>query len=100
MREVTCTEVLNADASAQVIDVREADELHTGMVAAAAHLPMSEITARLTELDPSRRVIAVCRSGARSARVAEALTAAGFECDTMGGGMIEWSAEGLPVRSP
>ncbi len=100
MREITCTEVLNADAAAQVIDVREANELHTGTVAAAAHLPMSEITARLAELDPSRRVIAVCRSGARSARVAEALTAAGFECDTMGGGMIEWSAQGLPVSLP
>jgi len=100
MREVTCTEVLNADASAQVIDVRESNELHTGMVAVAAHLPMSEMTARLGELDLNRRVIAVCRSGARSAKVAEALTAAGFECDTMGGGMIEWSAQGLPVSVP
>ena len=97
MREVTCTEVLNAGASAQLIDVREANELHSGVVATAAHLPMSELTARLGGFDPSRRVIAVCRSGARSARAAEVLTAAGFECDTMGGGMIEWSAQGLPV---
>lgn len=100
MREITCAEVRDADASAQVIDVREANELHTGIVAGAAHLPMSEITGRLAELDPGRRVIAVCRSGARSATVAEALTAAGFECDTMGGGMIEWSAQGLPVSLP
>lgn len=41
MTELTCTEVLNAVASAQVIDIGEANELHTGMVAAESHLPIS-----------------------------------------------------------
>jgi rhodanese-related sulfurtransferase len=41
----------------------------------------------------------VCRSGNRSARVADALNAAGFSADTMTGGMIAWSRAGLPTRS-
>jgi rhodanese-related sulfurtransferase len=41
-------------------------------------------------------VIAVCRSGNRSAHVADALNAAGFTADTMTGGMIAWTLAGLP----
>jgi rhodanese-related sulfurtransferase len=40
----------------------------------------------------------VCRSGNRSARVADALNAAGYTADTMTGGMTDWQAAGLPVR--
>lgn len=42
-------------------------------------------------------MIAVCRSGNRSARVAEALNGAGFTADTMAGGMISWTQAGLPT---
>jgi rhodanese-related sulfurtransferase len=52
---------------------------------------------RLGEIDRGRPVIVVCRSGNRSARVAEALDAAGYEADTMGGGMLAWQRAGLPT---
>ncbi|MHB1171869.1 MAG: rhodanese-like domain-containing protein [Lacisediminihabitans sp.] len=100
MKEVTTTEVLQAGQSIQIIDVREADELNSGMIEGAVHLPMSEILGRLGELDRNLPVIAVCRSGGRSASVADALTSSGFECDTMRGGMIQWAAQGLPVTYP
>jgi len=97
MKEVSCADVLGADPSVQIIDVRETDEVASGMIEGAEHLPMGQIPSRISELDPGRPVIAVCRSGARSASVADALTAAGFDCSTMRGGMVEWAAEGLPT---
>ena len=100
MKEVTVTDVLHAPPGTQVIDVREHDELTSGMIPGAIHLPMSQLGSRFGELDRSRPLIAVCRSGNRSASVATALTEAGFSCDTMSGGMVEWSRHGLPVSYP
>jgi len=42
-------------------------------------------------------VVAVCRSGRRSAAAADQLAAAGFTAYTMTGGMLDWSANGLPA---
>lgn len=100
MNEVTVIDVLHADRTTQIIDVRERDELATGMIDGAMSLPMSEIGSRLAEIDPARPVIAVCRSGGRSTSVASALSKAGFTCATMAGGMVQWAAEGLPVTCP
>lgn len=100
MKEVTVTEVLHVDQATQIIDVRETDELASGMIDGAVSLPMSEIGSRLGELDLFRPIVAVCQSGRRSASVAIALTEAGFACDTMVGGMIQWAVEGLPVTRP
>jgi rhodanese-related sulfurtransferase len=43
-------------------------------------------------------VIVVCRSGNRSARVAEALNQAGYTADTMTGGMVAWQGAGVPAH--
>lgn len=60
-------------------------------------MPMSELPTRVDELEQKTPVIVVCRSGNRSARVADALNAAGFTADTMTGGMIAWTKAGLPI---
>ena len=91
---------INADPDVQIIDVREVAELSTGMIEDAVHIPSGEIVARAAELDKSRRIIAVCHGGGRSGRVAEALTALGFNADTLVGGMSGWEAEGLPMVPP
>ena len=97
MQEVTTADILAADPDVQIIDVREVAELSTGMIEDAVHIPSGEIVARAAELDKSRRIIAVCHGGGRSGRVAEALTALGFNADTLVGGMSDWEAEGLPM---
>ncbi|ALE93891.1 hypothetical protein AOC05_01715 [Arthrobacter alpinus] len=84
----------------QIIDVREARELSTGMIEDAVHIPAGDVLARVGELDKSRRIIAVCHGGGRSTRVAQALTELGFNADTLAGGMSGWAAEGLPMVSP
>lgn len=100
MQVVTPADILAADPDVQIIDVREAAELTTGMIEDAVHIPSGEILARAAELDKSRRVIAVCHGGGRSGRVAAALTELGFNADTLAGGMSGWEAQGLPMVAP
>jgi len=98
--DITVTELneqLQKGSDAQVVDVREADEVASGMIAGARHIPLAQLTARLGELDKTRPVVAVCRSGRRSAAAADQLAAAGFTSYTMTGGMLDWSAAGLPA---
>lgn len=44
------------------------------MIPGAIDIPMGELNARLGEIDQTRLVIVICRSGNRSARVVDALT--------------------------
>jgi len=90
-------EQLKNGSDAQVVDVRESDEVAAGMIAGARHIPLAELPARVGELDKVRPVVTVCRSGRRSAAAADQLAAAGFTSYTMTGGMLDWSAAGLPA---
>ncbi|MBT1004073.1 rhodanese-like domain-containing protein [Paenarthrobacter sp. DKR-5] len=98
MAEITINETNDRRTKDQIVDVREDFEVAEGMIPEAVHIPMGELGARLAELDKSRPVIAVCRSGNRSARVADALNQAGYQADTMAGGMMAWQSAGLPTR--
>ncbi len=97
MAEITVTETDQRRTRAQILDVREDFEVAEGMIPGALHIPMGQLQARLSELVPAVPVIAVCRSGNRSAAVAEALNGAGYKADTMAGGMIAWTRAGLPT---
>ncbi len=88
-------------ASIQIVDVREAQEFSDvlGHLSGARLLPLSELAQRAAELDASRPVVAVCRSGARSAQATVLLRKAGFGLvANLSGGMLRWRAEGLPVE--
>ena len=46
----------------------------------------------------NRRIVCVCRSGARSARATESAASSGASTPSnMAGGMKAWAAPGLPV---
>ena len=98
MAETTIQDTNDRRNRDQILDVREDFETAEGMIPEALHIPMGDLTTRLSELDRTRPVIVVCRSGNRSGRVADALNAAGYTSDTMTGGMTAWQAAGLPVR--
>jgi adenylyltransferase/sulfurtransferase len=44
-------------------------------------------------LDPRREIVVYCRSGARSARAARDLRAAGFRVSSLAGGILRWDAD-------
>jgi rhodanese-related sulfurtransferase len=80
----------------QVLDVREPHEWAAGHIEGALHIPMRQLESRVGELATDRRIVAVCRSGARSGRVAAALRAAGYDAANLEGGMQAWEEAGLP----
>lgn len=98
--ELTPQQVFERLTAAQIVDVRETEELVDGMIPGARHIPLGEVPDSHSQLDTALPVVAVCRSGRRSASAAEHLAAAGFTAHTMTGGMIEWQAKGLPTVGP
>lgn len=81
-----------------IIDCREQDEHEATRVEGVPLIPMSEFLARIEELPADRPLAIICRSGSRSAQVADYLTATGEHGDVANveGGIIAWAAEGLP----
>lgn len=79
-----------------LLDVREGDEWAAGHAPDAIHVPASEVPDAASRF-PGREVLTVCRSGARSAKAAETLAAAGVTVRNVEGGMVAWAAAGLPV---
>ena len=63
---------------AQLVDVRSVGEYAGAHVPGTLNIPLQEIDARATELDPSRWVVVACASGTRSAFAARKLKAKGF----------------------
>ena len=77
------------DASTQLIDVRQPSEVAEGTLDGAVNIPLDHLVVRVRELDPQRRTIVFCRSGARSTQAAEFLAAAGFDdVINLAGGML------------
>jgi DMSO/TMAO reductase YedYZ molybdopterin-dependent catalytic subunit/rhodanese-related sulfurtransferase len=84
-------------AGALLLDVREPGEWQAGHVAQAWLLPMGQVARHRSDLPQDRRIVVVCRSGGRSAAVAEALRAWGLDAVNLSGGMTAWAVAGLPV---
>jgi rhodanese-related sulfurtransferase len=85
-------------AAPVVLDVREPGELRTAGIRPDGFelitIPMNEVPARLSELDPDRPVACLCHHGARSQRVAMFLEHNGFsQVANIAGGIDAWSAE-------
>ena len=85
----------------QIIDVREPGEYNgpLGHIAGAKLVPLGELSRRVSELDAGRPIVAVCRSGARSAQAITILEQAGIKnVANLAGGMLRWRADGRPVQ--
>ncbi len=96
MKSVTVQQV---PADAQLIDVREDDEFAVDHAAGAVHIPLSEFTARVGEIDPDREIYVICKAGGRSFQACQYLEEArGFEAINVEGGTDAWRDAGLPMN--
>ena len=84
------------DDGAFLLDVREQDEWQAGRAPEAHHVPMAKVPESIAEI-PAADIVVVCRSGARSQRVAVFLRAQGLAAGNLAGGMQAWAASGLPI---
>ena len=84
-----------------LLDVREDWETTLAPVPTdILHIPMGQIADRLSELDPKRETVVICRSGGRSLEVARFLSSQGFgSVYNLSGGILAWSRDldpGIP----
>jgi len=86
----------------QIIDVRAPDEFNgiLGHIDSAKLIPLEQLRDSCTTLSKEIPIVAVCRSGGRSAQAVTILEKNGFEqVANLAGGMINWQSQGLPVQN-
>ena len=95
-----------------LIDIREAAEFQRGYIPGAVLSPrgllefeihaLVERTAAGTDIAPEdREIVLYCGTGGRSALAAETLDKMGYKnVKSMDGGIVAWSASGLPINVP
>ncbi len=96
INEITPSELAQRLAAHEdfiLIDVREPYEWQIGRIEGARLIPLGEIQAALSSLDPAREIVVYCRSGKRSANAVRQLAAAGFNAINVAGGILRWSDE-------
>lgn len=97
--ELDCRSVhkkLVAGESFLFLDCREASEYATAHIPGTTLIPMSELTQRVSELEPYREspIVVHCHHGGRSMRVTNWLRQQGWPHVTnMAGGIDEWSQQ-------
>jgi rhodanese-related sulfurtransferase len=96
VREVSAAGVPDG---AWLLDVREDDEWTAGYAPGARHIPLGQLGARTAEIPQDEVVYVICRSGMRSARATQALSAAGWDAINVAGGMQDWAAAGRPMAT-
>ncbi|MBL7815032.1 MAG: rhodanese-like domain-containing protein [Saprospiraceae bacterium] len=92
---------LAANPSASLIDVRTPQEFATGHLhnATLMNLYDADFKTKINALDKTKPVFVYCAVGGRSANVMEMLKSSGFNAVYhMMGGIVEWSAAGLPTE--
>jgi glyoxylase-like metal-dependent hydrolase (beta-lactamase superfamily II)/rhodanese-related sulfurtransferase len=88
-------------AEVQIVDVRSEQEYEgpLGHIEGSLLMPLATLAKRAGELGKDKPVIAVCRSGARSAQAIAILKKAGIDqVANMAGGMLRWRDRNLPVQ--
>ncbi len=83
--------------AAEIVDVREPLEFGSEHIAGARHIPLGELERRIGELPCEAKVTLVCRSGIRATQAAETLKSRGRPARVLEGGMLAWTAAGLPA---
>jgi rhodanese-related sulfurtransferase len=84
-------------AERDFLDVREDDEWQAGHIDGARHVPLGELSGRIGDLPKDRPILAVCRSGSRSAAAVRGLRQLGYDAENLDGGVTAWSKAGLPL---
>ena len=97
---IAATQLIN-HKNALVLDVREQSEYDAGHILNSKLIPVGKLLERVGELEKYRErpVIAVCRTGQRSASACAVLGKQGFtQVHNLNGGVMAWQKAGLPLE--
>lgn len=97
---VTEAVMLMSRKSALVLDVREPDEFAQGHLQGARNIPLTQLEARLKELEKYREkpVMVICERGGRATKAAKLLKAQQFTAlHVLKGGMQAWLEAKMPT---
>lgn len=90
--------MLNSSGKCQVIDVREFPEFAAEKIYNARLTPLSNFESYTDEIDRTKPVYIMCRSGNRARQAADRLLKKGFaDIHIIEGGMQAWKEASLPV---
>jgi rhodanese-related sulfurtransferase len=92
------TRLLNSDA-AVLVDVRDAADFKAGHIVGAINIPHAKAASQLDALEGSRDKIIILadKMGQHAGSVGRLLGGKGFEVRRLGGGIMEWQAQSLPL---
>ena len=96
-----CKTMIEA-GEAVLLDIRGIDEFDAERIPGAILAPMPELQPYALPAQGEKRLILQCRSGGRTAKLAEAMLGAGLfdRVAHMEGGILAWKEEGLPTICP
>ena len=98
--DVETAHALHGNPNVFMLDVREPDEYSAGHIPGITLIPMGEIIDRLNEIPTDQEVIVTCRTGNRSAQIADLLREQGFtNIHNMEGGIVAWEEAGYAVEN-
>jgi rhodanese-related sulfurtransferase/DNA-binding transcriptional ArsR family regulator len=88
------------DPALLVLDVRPSLEYEQGHLPGAHSVPVSELAARLSEIAPSKAIVAYCRGPycVFADEAVELLVSQGYSARRLREGYPDWQAAGLPVE--
>jgi rhodanese-related sulfurtransferase len=83
----------------RLIDVRTAEEVASGVIPGAEHIPLDQFDPAKLGADDGRNVVLYCRSGRRSTMAGEKLAeATGKPVEHLEGGILAWEEAGLSLE--
>ena len=82
-----------------LLDVREPHELQICTIPGYVSIPLGDVPKRIGELDRSRDLVVMCRSGVRSGRIVSFLASQGFtRIANLTGGVLRWIDDVDPTQ--
>lgn len=100
-REITVQQLaaLIDTGTAEVVDVREAEEFAAGHVPGARNMPLSTFDPAALPDAPGKTVVLNCQGGKRSAMALDKCAMARSAVNThLAGGFGAWAESGMPVQ--
>lgn len=81
----------------QIVDVRSPSEFASGHIPTAINIPMEEVEARLSDLNPNERLVLVCQMGDRASITCELLREKRSDAKVLEGGTDAWVSTGHEI---